>query len=291
MGRQLRRVPLDFNWPQGKVWEGFLNPHHLRRCPDCSYGSSPAGKWLEAIVTLLICAGEDGRWSEEEKKERRARGQRIPHPYLVFESAPTKEIPRELEEEIDKIEDRHVRMNERWKAMHEHCHELLPCTSEMTRLTEGLAGRKMSMLGHDTCDRWAIYRKIVEAAGMDSKTWGICPTCKGEGREPNEEVQKLIDAWKETPVPEGPGYQLWETVSEGSPVSPVFATEKEMIDYLCDNGYSWEAAANFVRGPGWAPSMVLTGNGEMLKNIEMYRDGPVQKSGAMERVDGYMEEE
>ena len=29
--------------------------------------------------------------------------------------------------------------------------------------------------------------------------------------------------------PSGPGYQLWETTSEGSPVSPVFAT----LDELC----------------------------------------------------------
>jgi hypothetical protein len=26
MGRQVRRVPLDFSWPLEKVYDGFLNP-------------------------------------------------------------------------------------------------------------------------------------------------------------------------------------------------------------------------------------------------------------------------
>lgn len=77
-------------------------------------------------------------------------------------------------------------------------------------------------------------------------------------------------------------YQLWETVSEGTPVSPPFATEDELIDYLAENGDFWdqkrckepgwgtlwggepgisawgrERAEKFVRGPGWAPSFVV----------------------------------
>lgn len=37
MGRQLKRVALDFNWPLGKTWEGFVNPHG-KVCPDCPEG-------------------------------------------------------------------------------------------------------------------------------------------------------------------------------------------------------------------------------------------------------------
>lgn len=47
MSRQLRRVPLDFNWPRNKIWEGFVNPHCGARakCPPCEgSGYSPAGK-------------------------------------------------------------------------------------------------------------------------------------------------------------------------------------------------------------------------------------------------------
>jgi hypothetical protein len=40
------------------------------------------------------------------------------------------------------------------------------------------------------------------------------------------------------PVPEGDGWQMWETVSEGSPISPVFATPEELARWLADTGAS-----------------------------------------------------
>lgn len=43
MGREVKRVALDFNWPVGKTWEGFLMPDELRagKCPDCELGYGP----------------------------------------------------------------------------------------------------------------------------------------------------------------------------------------------------------------------------------------------------------
>lgn len=37
MGRELKRVPLDFDWPIKKVWYGYL--HHLcgESCDDCKW--------------------------------------------------------------------------------------------------------------------------------------------------------------------------------------------------------------------------------------------------------------
>lgn len=79
-------------------------------------------------------------------------------------------------------------------------------------------------------------------------------------------------------------FQLWETVSEGTPVSPPFETEDELIEYLAYNGDFWdqdrctkpdwaelwggvlgvsawgkERAERFVKGAGWAPSMIIVG--------------------------------
>lgn len=79
-------------------------------------------------------------------------------------------------------------------------------------------------------------------------------------------------------------FQVWETVSDGTPVTPPFATKEELIDYLVANGDFWDqkrreekkhgrhvsmdcepwsrkAAEAFVNGPGWAPSMVMDANG------------------------------
>lgn len=66
--------------------------------------------------------------------------------------------------------------------------------------------------------------------------------------------------------PAGDGWQLWETVSEGSPISPVFPTPEGLIDFMSQppldpypwaRGYSRKAAEAFVRGSGWAPSAVF----------------------------------
>jgi hypothetical protein len=82
--------------------------------------------------------------------------------------------------------------------------------------------------------------------------------------------------WRES-MPHGEGWQLWQTVSDG-PVTPVFATAEELIDYMCqpcDCGKPWckepypdmpsgkgwrrEVAEPFVKKCGWAPSMVISG--------------------------------
>ena len=34
MGRELRRVPLDFDWPMNQRWSGFVNPHYAK-CQRC----------------------------------------------------------------------------------------------------------------------------------------------------------------------------------------------------------------------------------------------------------------
>lgn len=87
-------------------------------------------------------------------------------------------------------------------------------------------------------------------------------------------------------------YQVWETVSEGTPVSPAFATEEELINYLAEHGDEWDQkrchepdwqrlwggtpgvsgwgrqqAERFVKGPGWAPSLVIQ-NGRVMSGVE-----------------------
>jgi len=56
--------------------------------------------------------------------------------------------------------------------------------------------------------------------------------------------------WTEEPT----HYQIYETVSEGTPVSPVFADLDEMEMWLLQEGYSPHAAATFCK-TGYAPSL------------------------------------
>jgi hypothetical protein len=77
--------------------------------------------------------------------------------------------------------------------------------------------------------------------------------------------------WDEEPT----WFQVYETVSEGTPVTPPFATKEELIDYLVEHGDFWyqgdiakgrfdtfrskstrEDATAFVHG-GYAPSFVV----------------------------------
>ena len=59
---------------------------------------------------------------------------------------------------------------------------------------------------------------------------------------------------------------VYETVSEGTPVTPVFATAQELIDYLAEHGATFDDCAwsranaeRFVNDTGWAPTMVVAG--------------------------------
>lgn len=43
MGREIKRVALDFEWPIDKVWKGYINPHYdvySEKCSECDYGCS-----------------------------------------------------------------------------------------------------------------------------------------------------------------------------------------------------------------------------------------------------------
>ena len=51
MGRELERVPLDFDWPLNRPWRGYINPFHTAvRCAACDgSGGSPEAMRLSAL--------------------------------------------------------------------------------------------------------------------------------------------------------------------------------------------------------------------------------------------------
>ena len=65
MGRELKRVPVDFDWPLEKIWEGYLNPH-FAECPECDgSGYSRAGKVLRGAVVDLVYSTEQSPREQE----------------------------------------------------------------------------------------------------------------------------------------------------------------------------------------------------------------------------------
>lgn len=98
------------------------------------------------------------------------------------------------------------------------------------------------------CDGiWPGYQRNCGNANCDG-----CPDC--ERQEP----------------PVGEGWQLWETVSEGSPESPVFTTSEELAQWMTTAehyGCALEAARKFIED-GYAPSLIGTAFG-VFKGYEI----------------------
>jgi len=83
------------------------------------------------------------------------------------------------------------------------------------------------------------------------------------GDPPDKEY--YLDEFKSKPI----CFQIYETVSEGTPVSPVFETEKEMKKHIVEKmGHSEKAADNFIKSK-WVPSMVLSPGKGLLTNIDI----------------------
>src|SRR6185437_8201919 len=74
-------------------------------------------------------------------------------------------------------------------------------------------------------------------------------------------------------------YQVYETVSEGTPCTPAFETQEELVQHLIEHGENFnpyskggispDSARRFVFETEYCPSFVMNMNtGEMLSNIE-----------------------
>ena len=84
-----------------------------------------------------------------------------------------------------------------------------------------------------------------------AREWGYTDFDKWHGPPTDKEYcRPAFDA-------EPTHYQIYQTVSEGTPTSPVFASLDKMVAWLIGEGYSEHAAKMFARD-GWAPSMMAS---------------------------------
>ena len=113
-------------------------------------------------------------------------------------------------------------------------------------------------------------------AGVGSLDQPYRSFCLWYDAPPNPECHR--PKWKDG---EATWFQVYETVSEGTPVTPPFATKAELVEYLVANGDFWdqkrreeggsgmpcepwnrEAAEQFVND-AWAPSMIQEADGSI----------------------------
>jgi hypothetical protein len=84
-----------------------------------------------------------------------------------------------------------------------------------------------------------------------------------EGGPPKKEDYVSYDVNGELPC-----YQLYETVTEGTPVSPVFDSLAELEAWLVTQGHTPQQAAAFCRD-GWAPTMAISNRGVMATGVDV----------------------
>ena len=134
-------------------------------------------------------------------------------------------------------------------------------------------------LGHDSLNAGICIAARCKREGFDD----MCPVCEGYGSIEAYEGQRAeAEAWKPSGPPMGEGWQLWETISRGSPVSPVFTTSSGLAAWMSDpeRGEHWvpaETAARFI-SHGHAATMYSTPETGLVSGVEyigsLGNDGP-----------------
>lgn len=213
MGREAKRIPLDFGWPLKKVWEGYLLPEslHEEECQKCAgSGLSPeAGALSETFYPHQI-GSRYGRQHEERLAWHDKIGQ-AEVDNLLAEGRLRTWVPGENGE------------RGHWES--------LPRTADEVNAAQ----RRGGLDGHDGINRHVLVKFRCERLGIPY----LCSRCEGHGSVEKYDGQRAeAEAWGPTEPPIGDGWQMWETTSEGSPTSPVFATAQELAAWCAASGAS-----------------------------------------------------
>lgn len=285
MGREVKRVALDFQWPLRKVWQGFINPHyedHYHECGACKgtgaskeaqrlsdqwYGSAPFSPADRGSVPF-----EPNHPVVREMAERNV--SRAPEYYGEGSFAIEQEA-RRLACHFNKGWMHHL--NEADVAVLVAANRLMDLTHTWSPETRWqpknppylptaaeVNAWSLQGMGHDSINQWVVVKAECARLGIVSQ----CSECEGEGSIWTSPEAKLeAELWESKEPPSGKGYQIWETVSEGSPVSPVFDTPEALAAWMAQNaegvdkGTSYSQWLAFIQGPGWAPSFIGTAEG------------------------------
>lgn len=218
--RTVKRVPLDFEWPINEVWSGYLMPESLRLadCPVCEGdGLTVEARAVDRTFYPHMISGRNAdtlAWCDKigqaEVDNLLAEGRlRTPVP-----REPTEDNPRDWE----------------WLSLPRDAADV------------NAAQKGGAFGGHDAINRGILVRFRCERLDIPM----LCATCGGEGEVATEGQRAAHEAWVPTEPPAGEGWQLWETVSEGSPQSPVFASAEALADW-CEGNATWFGSNRWTR--------------------------------------------
>lgn len=238
MGREIKRVAAGFDWPIDVTWTGYVSPYHAQKCEVCDgYGLNPATKLIEQSFYAHDM-----------------------DPALRWRDKITQDEVQALAD-AGRLNDftHNFIPGQGWVKKDPPC---VPTAEEVNAANRsyGVPGR----MGHDAINRWILVETRAKRLGV----YGECAHCKGEGSLWfSEEIKAAAEAWEPRDPPSGDWWQVWQTVGDGSPLTPAFATREELIDYLVEGGDAWDrsrgsggwsrkSAEAFV-GRGFAPSLLV----------------------------------
>lgn len=286
MSREIRRVPAGFDWPLNTVWEGFLLPDWLREgaCPGCDNGYSKEAKQMYDQWYGYAPFDPSNTGSKPmtiETPEVRAFAERnvtrSPSFYGEGEASIVGEAQRLLgywnkmwmhhlsQDDVDALLEgdrlwdftRDFVPGGGWKEKENPYH---PTAAEVNAWS-------VNGFGHDSINAGMVIDARCKREGVPA----VCAVCDGHASAEKFIGQRgLADAWASTPPPTGECWQMWSTVSEGSPVTPAFETADELAAHLIEAGMSnqsYQETVEWITGPGWAPSGAII-KGTSYQNID-----------------------
>lgn len=250
MGREIKRVALDFDYPINQmIWKGYHNPYRGLECKVCGgTGQSPEARRLSEDWYGFERPGN--RWCHRITQDE---VQALVDAGRLMDFT---RVPRNDKQRAD-VEKKIAEGGNSW----------LPYDNGYIPTSEEVNEWSKSGIGHDALNRMICVEARLKRMGI---TETECQCCKGEGvLWPDEKYARLSEEFEFIEPPEGDGYQLWSTTTEGTPMSPVFATPEELAKWLADTGASsfgsstctYDQWLKFIMGPGWAPSMVADSSG------------------------------
>jgi hypothetical protein len=288
-------VSLDFDWPIHKTWEGFLNPYSnlSDECPDCEKGYSPRAHYLHQqwygrarfdpkhtgsepfypnhpVIARLAArnTGNEGGQGEGMERARLANhfNARWCHHLSQDDVDALVAADRLWDFTRRQLNPSQETFENGWTKEPNGYH---PTAKEVNEWS-------LSFLGHDSINCHVVIEARCEREGVSA----TCETCGGSAELwESEDDKKKYNEWTPVEPSAGEGYQLWENVSEGSPVSPVFATPEALADWLVKNddsitrGTSRESWIEFIsKKDAYAPSFVVM-DGKVVGGVEAVTGG------------------
>ena len=135
---------------------------------------------------------------------------------------------------------------------------------EIGQWIEGEAKWAVGMVkGYGDAPKW--IKKSADKEGRSFEDWA--------GERPQK--HEYMPSWSDE---ERTHYQMYETTSEGSPISPVMESPEELAQWLVDNAASsfagqtasYDAWLRIAQG-GWAPTAVMQG-GVIESGVEALKE-------------------